>query len=132
MDGSCALNCVFLPKNATMINLGVPIDTPNGAVIGWLDDYLYPVLDYIKVLYLADVSGDDSVENVHIKKSSGLYVPLQNLLQLIDKVHETKAIQNNLSPNARKWIQTPDYKAHWKELRLNNLACACTLKLNSF
>lgn len=132
MDGSCALNCVFLPKNAVMINLGVPIMTAKGYVLGWLDDYLYSVLNYIKVIYLSNYSKDTKVTN-----KGSLYVSLQDLRCTINNINEiTKADEkeeewSNVSPNAKKLLQIRGYESKWEEFRRNNLANACTLFLAS-
>jgi hypothetical protein len=132
MDGSCALNCVFLPKNAVMINLGVPILTPKGYVIGWLDDYLYPVLDYIKVVYLVEYS-----KNMEVTSGGQLCVSLTDLMTMINQVrditdvNENKENWNNASPNAKKLVQINNYKSLWSHFRSNNLACACTLFLGA-
>jgi len=53
-DGSGALNCVFLPDNATMINLGRVYAIGDYVGVASCDDSVYPALSYIDVFYFED------------------------------------------------------------------------------
>tara|TARA_R110000868_G_scaffold75946_6_gene218843 strand:+ start:16702 stop:17943 length:1242 start_codon:yes stop_codon:yes gene_type:complete len=124
-DGSTATNSIFLPDNATLINLGRVYAIDSYKAIGYCCDYLYPALSYIDVLYFEDfynlimndfnITPDsnnlllliNSLNNNDVKlKRSDLYKAFE--VYIADRVHPEVKL-NNFSPNARLLISTyPD------------------------
>ena len=84
LDGSSALNSIFLPDNSILINMGL-ID--NNRVF-YRSDFLFPACSYFKVIYL-----NDFLQNKYIINSSIL---LNDIINNYEKYYS----DNNYSKSA--------------------------------
>lgn len=116
-DGSCALNSIFLPDNSIVINLGRVYAEGDYKSIGYCEDYLYPALSFIDVLYFEDYY------NLDIKESR----PIPNPNDLIDMINilSNKEIKYNSILDRRKIIYN-NFISKIKN-KISN-----TIKLNNF
>lgn len=118
-DGSAALNAIFLPDNATFINVGL---SWNGT-IGWCEDYLYPALQHIKVLYY------ENFANALISETEEIILDVNVIINMISLSINLLSTDNR-SPNAHFLFQECPHFDQRKQLikswRNDNSAYACT------
>lgn len=155
-DGSLALNSIFLPDNAVVINLGRIYANADYKAVGWVNDYLYPALSYVDVLYFEDyytavsVSSDSrwplpntsdlisiikAVDNKNpdlFAKRAGIY---SNFAQKVtNQVHHLIKL-DNFSPNARLLLENytiPERLTLVEDFKRGNVGRACTEQVRPF
>lgn len=91
-DGSAALNCIFLQDNSTFINMGIIWCNS----IGWCEDYLYPALPYIRVLYYENYAKAGITDRSEITADPSVIHDMINMTDPVD----------NQSPNALLFLQS--------------------------
>lgn len=149
-SGSNALNSVFLPDNAVVINLGRVYASNDYKIITYGEDYLYPSLSYIDVLYFEDYYSltinehdtipepNDLIEMVNavIGEKNPLLMKRNNIYKnfasvVIDKIPAVLKL-NNFSPNARLLFENYSVKERIEMIERfkgGNLSFACSEKI---
>lgn len=155
-DGAPAINTIFLPDNAIVINLGRVYANGNYRVLGYCSCPLFPALSHIDVFYFEDYylnyhkaqdpypnPGDlmDMIESLNDKQKK------THLLQRRAEIYDNFALKvmnkidcalklNNFSPNARLLLENysnlEERDKVIEELKRGNTTFECNEKVRPF
>ena len=152
-EGADAVDAIFLPDSAMVIDLGRMYALDNYKVLGYCVDWLWPALSYIDVFYLEDycLRYHRALEliptaNELMRVVEGLNQNDANLLlkrqeiynkftsQAVDKTHRDVKL-NNYSPNARLLIanySNAERESIVENFKRGNTAYACNEQIRPF
>lgn len=150
-EGSSALNAIFLPDNAIVIDLGRLYECGNYKTVCYGNDYIFPSLPYIDVLYFEDYyplkiketsicpEPNNLMEMIEVafQANHPLLITRKDIYtkfasKVVDKIAYAIKV-NNYSPDARLLLETyPEVVERSKIIetfKCGNLSFACIAKI---